>query len=186
MSLYYIILCFRFFTSLTCSYISLSLEAFYFPRVEQISLSMQLYPPNAESVNRLILTLSLVHLIFHIRLKVRCGRLESMQVSTLVFARERKDRWGMMLDEGGKHPPPGSSLLLFLSLEMKPHVLTCKCCGRGRESRMLRLGSTCIANQLNPPSKLRECHARLYWPFNEIELNQKQIGCAFFGDMRSR
>lgn len=126
------------------------------------------------------MTLSLVHLIFHIRLKVRCGRLESMQVSTLVFARERKDRWGMMLDGGGKHPPPGSSLLLFLSLEMKSHVLTCKCCGRGRESRMLRLGSTCIANQLNPPSKLRERHARLYCPFNETELNQKQIGCAFF------
>lgn len=89
-----------------------------------------------------------------------------------------------MLDRG-KHPPPGSSLSvpISLSLEMKHHVLTCKSYGRGttsRESRMLRLGSTCIANQLNPPSKLRERHARLYCPFNEPELNQRQIRCAFF------
>lgn len=67
--------------------------------------------------------------------------------------------------------PPSSSF----SLEMKPRLYVQELRKRRDvQSYMLRLGSTCIADQLNPSSKLRDrLRARLYRPFNEAEINRR-------------
>lgn len=60
-------------------------------------------------------------LIFHIRLKVYCTRLECVHVSMLlvIFARGHEDRWGMMLEQRREVV---SFKLVTLEIKPRPHV----------------------------------------------------------------